>query len=73
MAHDPDEKSARIITLCVLVYVLAAVVTFGHAAARTKRTMRPDGPDAVDRFSVGMFSAIGWPLYWSWSAWEQTP
>lgn len=53
------------------IYLVMAVVTFGHAAAHhppcieTERKYCPEDGKAL----AGMGAAILWPFYWSWEAW----
>lgn len=63
------------------LYALAAVITFGHAAAQAQvRYDREYLECAADQKAScfrdriagmdGFFAALGWPLYWSWEAWS---
>lgn len=70
-------KSDRIALCCAVAYALGALVTFGHAAAGSekKRTQELAQCEAARKEYCysgrlagfeGAFSAIVWPLYWSW-------
>lgn len=64
------------------LYALAAIITFGHAAASAERTGHADYQQCLSQHKevcwrddakpsmVGMMGAMLWPLYWSWEAWS---
>ena len=51
------------------VYILVAVITFGHAYRRVEPQIPKEMPEggAV----IGALDAAAWPLYWSVVAWEK--
>jgi hypothetical protein len=70
----------RISTALLCLYVVAAVVTFGHAAAGSDREYelckRADpqaycGIRAPKGVMIGIVAGAAWPLYWSWEIWER--
>lgn len=63
-------RRQRIIITVVALYALAAVITFGHAAAHYVHNPRKFGTKEECTLMAGIGGALFWPLYWSWSAWE---
>ena len=58
----------RAFTIGALVYAVAAIITFGHAA-QTASMRHPDwSADVI--IGSGVIGAAFWPLYWSWEAWS---
>lgn len=52
---------------CIGTYLIAAILTFGHAASRyTVRNSYESSAVAVPSF----FGGLLWPLYWSWTLQE---
>lgn len=58
----------------IVGYALIGLLTFGHSASSTSAcTPRIwDRPLQTSecRFMLGMSSAVAWPLYWSWAAFD---
>lgn len=65
----------------LLLYLVGAIITFGHAAAFNAtwreancatRDQRLESPDNCYAASWGpaLPAAMVWPLYWSWEAWS---
>lgn len=57
----------------VTIYLMTAVLTFGHAAGTTTCTnyqglVIMDCP--AERAMKGTFGGMFWPLYWSWVIFE---
>lgn len=60
----------------VTAYALAAIVTFGHAAANHVYTCNPiprweicnGDRETGQKAMVGIMAGFVWPLYWSWEA-----
>lgn len=60
---------------CVVLYLVVAVVTFGHSASgwecRAKEEVVQCDASYTPKFVFGgVFAGIFWPLYWSWVGWE---
>lgn len=55
----------------VTAYVLAAIVTFGHAAANHVYTCNfipgcSGDRETGQKAAIGLVAGFVWPLYWSW-------
>lgn len=61
---------------CVAGYIVAAILTFGHAASNAPATRVntftgvEEVTDSEFRALDGMLAGIMWPLYWSWTAFD---
>ena len=57
-----------------LGYAVAAILTFGHAAANHECYQEPNKLYVIscEESSIynGAFSAFFWPFYWSWELFE---
>jgi hypothetical protein len=62
------------IAFAAIGYVLAGVVTFGHAAAgyEDSPNLKPN-QNMGNRLTRGFVGSLVWPLYWSWWAFEAKP
>jgi hypothetical protein len=63
-------------TLAKLVYVIAAVVTYGHAYHNQNQYVvmfsgEKREADALDKGFVGILASGAWPLYWSQHFWSK--
>lgn len=58
--------------LIFLIFIGMPLFTFGYAGNHAKcLTPSANANDcALDVFMQGIFSGIGWPLYWSWKLQE---
>lgn len=73
MTHDE-----RNFLIGVTAYVLAAIVTFGHAAANHVYNCKPipgweicsGDRETGEKAINGILSGLVWPLYWSWEVFE---
>lgn len=72
--------------VALAVYATGALVTFGHSAARGNADNAADMAECRARAEVnphtvcmplppawvkGTFGSVLWPLYWSWTAFEE--
>ena len=57
--------------LAAVIYILVAILTFGHSAARSTLGDTPMASAVERRAADGMMAGIFWPLYWSWEAFEE--
>lgn len=55
-------------TLLLAAYILIAVITFGHAAA--KAPCITADMCQMDKTMQGLVGGMFWPLYWSWEIFE---
>ena len=55
----------RLMAVCVGLYAIIAVVTFGHAAANARQN-----EFVSEQAMTGIVGGMFWPLYWSWEAFE---
>ncbi len=56
--------------LAAVIYILVAILTFGHAAANASVTPEHFDPSG-DRTATGVMAGLFWPLYWSWEMFEK--
>jgi hypothetical protein len=76
-------NSDRIAGICLLLYIVVGVVTFGHAAAHAQpaydkiradcvrtnsSTICATAADTAPPAIDGIGAALLWPFYWSWEA-----
>ena len=61
----------------ITVYLIIAIVTFGHAWTKQNWTTDLNGDKIYcpnDLRGVGSFlSAMAWPFYWSTELWQESP
>lgn len=61
-------------SLAIAVYLLLAVVTFGHAHAYLTRTAScGEKTWCVSPGERAFYSSAAWPFYWSMTAWRDEP
>lgn len=56
--------------LVLIIYVIVAIITFGHSAANLTGKCGYAVCDIADKTYAGLISGSFWPLYWSWEAWS---
>lgn len=55
----------------IAAYLLAAVVTFGHAHNwYVRHDLCDDKPFCVSPGELSVYSSLFWPFYWSMTAWR---
>lgn len=55
---------------CFLACIAVGVLTFGHSAANADCEPSQFVSCVEQKAAAGMMSAIFWPLYWSWAAFD---
>jgi hypothetical protein len=66
--HQRREHNNKMKNKILTLYIIIAVITFGHAWNRISPTLPPTAKDGVCFFSIA--SSALWPLYWSTVAWK---
>lgn len=68
-----DERFIQLITLSIILYIVAGIITFGHAAATGKRE-NEEYFRRTGRHSLWEISALGsgvfWPMYVACQVWD---
>lgn len=57
--------------LAAVIYLLAAILTFGHSASRSTLGDTPMVSAVERRAATGVMAGLFWPLYWSWEMFEK--
>lgn len=67
--------ASRRLKLSIIAYCVVAVFSFGHAASAPRVCANSGYSDdrcpAATLAVAGTFSGLFWPLYWSWTSFEE--